>query len=79
MDGTLGKKCYDQSPCGLACTFGKSLGMTIEHCRDLIKGDRLKGFFMARWYYCSQEGKRGEIMESFKMMAKEISRARERD
>ena len=44
MDGTLGKKCYDQSPCGLACTFGKDLGMTIEHCRDLIKGDRLKGF-----------------------------------
>ena len=44
MDGTLGKKCYDQSPCGLACTFGKSLGMTIEHCRDLIKGDRLRAF-----------------------------------
>jgi hypothetical protein len=51
--------------------------MTIEHCRDLIKGDRLKGFFMVRWYYCSQEGKRGEIIESFNMMAEEIRRARE--
>ena len=47
MDATLGKKYYDQSQYGVTCTFGKDLGMSIDHCRNPIKGGRLKGFFKA--------------------------------
>ena len=70
-------KCYAQSQYGVAYTFGKNLGMSIDHCRNLIKGDRLKGFFMAPWYYRTQEDKRGKIMESLDVMAEEIRKARE--
>lgn len=68
----------DEIPCDVSTySHRENFGKTIEHCRNLIKGDRLKGFFMAPWYYRTQEGKRGKIMESLDVMAEEIRRARE--
>ena len=73
----LEKHRYEQIPCGSTYAFRDNFAKTIDHCRNLIKGDRLKGFFMAPWYYRTQEDKRGKIMESLDVMAEEIRRARE--
>ena len=74
---TLEKKRFDQIPCGSTYSHRENFGKTIVHCRNLIKGDRLKGFFMAPWYYRTQEDKRDKIMESLDVMAEEIRKARE--
>ena len=74
---TLEEKRYDQIPCGSTYSNRENFGKTIDPCRNLIKGDRLKGFFMAPWYYRTQEDKRGKIMESLDVMAEEIRKARE--
>lgn len=65
---TLEKGRYDQVPCGSTYACRTNFGDTIEYCRNLIKGDRLKGFFMAPWYYRTQEDKRNKIMESLDVM-----------
>ena len=65
---TLEKGGYDQMPCGSTYSCRENFGMTIAHCRKVIKDDRLKGFFMAPWYYCTQEDRRGKIMESLDVM-----------
>ena len=74
---TLEKARYDQMPCGSTYSCRENFGKTIDHCRSVVKGDRLKGFFMAPWYYRTQEDKRGKIMESLDVMEAEIKRARE--
>jgi hypothetical protein len=74
---TLEKRRFDQMPCGSTYSCRENFGKTVAHCRNLIKGDRLKGFFMAPWYYRTQEDKRDKIMESFDVMAEEIRKARE--
>ena len=74
---TLEKGRYDQMPCGSTYSCRENFGKTIDHCRRVIKGDRLKGFFMAPWYYRTQEDKRGKIMESLDVMEAEIKRAKE--
>ena len=74
---TLEKGRYDQMPCGSTYSCRENFGKTIDHCRSVVKGDRLKGFFMAPWYYRTQEDKRGKIMESLDVMEAEIKRARE--
>ena len=71
---TLEKAGFDQMPCGSTYSCRENFGKTIAHCRDLIKGGRLKGFLMAPWYYRTQEDKRGKIMESLDVMAEEIRR-----
>ena len=74
---TLEKGRYDQMPCGSTYSCRENFGKTIDHCRSVVKGDRLKGFFMAPWYYRTQEDKRGKIMESLDIMEAEIKRAKE--
>ena len=74
---TLEKSRYDQMPCGSTFACRENFGDLIAHCRNVIKGDRLKGFFMAPWYYRTQEDKRGKIMESLDVMEAEIRRAAE--
>ena len=74
---TLEKSRFDQMPCGSTYSHRENFGRTVEHCRNLIKGDRLKGFFMAPWYYRTQEDKRGKIMESLDVMAEEMRKSRE--
>ena len=69
---TLEKARYDQVPCGSTYDNRRNFGDTVAHCRNLIKGDRLKGFLMAPWYYRTQEDKRGKIMESLDVMAAAI-------
>ncbi len=59
-------------PCGSTYDNRRNFGDTVAHCRNLIKGDRLKGFLMAPWYYRTQEDKRGKIMESLDVMAAAI-------
>ena len=74
---TLEKARYDQMPCGSTYSCRENFGRTIDHCRNIIKGDRLKGFFMAPWYYRTQEDCRAKIMESLDVMEAEITRAKE--
>ena len=69
---TLEKARYDQMPCGSTYSCRENFGNTIAHCRNLIKGDRLKGFFMAPWYYRTQEDKRSKIMASLDVMEASI-------
>ena len=47
---TLEKARYDQMPCGSTYSCRENFGKTIDHCRSVVKGDRLKGFFMAQSY-----------------------------
>ena len=61
---TLEKARYDQVPCGSTYSCRENFAKTVAHCRDLIKDARLKGFFMAPWYYRTQEDNRAKIMES---------------
>lgn len=63
---------YDQMPCGSTYSCRENFGKTVAHCRNIIKGDRLRGFFMAPWYYRTQEDKRAKIMESLDVMAEII-------
>ena len=72
---TLEKARYDQMPCGSTYSCRENFAKTVAHCRNVIKGDRLKGFFMAPWYYRTQEDKRGKIMESLDVMEEEIKKA----
>ena len=72
---TLEKNRYDQMPCGSTFMHRENFGNTIEYCRNVIKGDRLKGFLMAPWYCRTQEDKRGKIMESLDVMEEEIKKA----
>ncbi|MBR3222466.1 MAG: hypothetical protein IKF72_09590 [Kiritimatiellae bacterium] len=74
---TLEKARYDQVPCGSTYSCRENFGRTVAHCRKVIDAVRLKGFFMAPWYYCTQEEERGKIMESLDVMAAEIARQRE--
>ena len=69
---TLEKARYDQMPCGSTYSCRENFGKTIAHCRNLIKDNRLKGFFMAPWYYRTQEDNRDKIMESLDVMAAAI-------
>ena len=69
---TLEKARYDQMPCGSTYSCRENFANTSSHFRNIIKGDRLKGFFMAPWYYRTQEDKRGKIMESLDVMAEAI-------
>ena len=69
---TLEKARYDQMPCGSTYSCRENFSKTIAHCRDLIKDGRLKGFFMAPWYYRTQEDGRAKIMESLDVMAEAI-------
>ena len=69
---TLESGRYDQMPCGSTYSCRENFGKTVAHCRNIIKGDRLKGFFMAPWYYRTQEDKRAKIMESLDVMAEVI-------
>ena len=69
---TLEKARYDQMPCGSTYSCRENFSKTIVHCRDLIKDGRLKGFFMAPWYYRTQEDGRAKIMESLDVMAEAI-------
>ncbi len=72
---TLENARYDQVPCGSTYDNRRNFGNTVAHCRNVIKGDRLKGFLMAPWYYRTQEDKRGKIMESLDVMAAAIKQA----
>lgn len=68
---------YDQMPCGSTFDNRHNFRDTIDHCRKVIKGDRLKGFLIAPWYYRTQEDKRSKIMESLDVMEEEIRRSAE--
>lgn len=69
----LDKHCYDQVPCGSTFVCRENFGLTVSHCRKLIKSDRLKGFLMAPWYYRTQEDNRAKIMESLDVMGEVIA------
>ena len=69
---TLEKARYDQMPCGSTYSCRENFGKTVSYCRDMIKDGRLKGFFMAPWYYRTQEDSRTKIMESLDVMAEVI-------
>ena len=71
---TLEKGRYDQMPCGSTYSCRENFGLTVAHCRDLIKDSRLKGFFMAPWYYRTQEDNRAKIMASLDVMGEEIKK-----
>ncbi len=74
---TLEKARYDQMPCGSTYSCRENFANTIAHCRNIVKGDRLKGFLMAPWYYRTQEDKRGKIMESLDVMEEAIMKFKE--
>ena len=68
----LDKACYDQIPCGSTYTCDENFGRTIAHCKSVVKPGRLKGFFMAPWYYRTQEDKREKILKSIDIVGDEI-------
>jgi hypothetical protein len=70
----LEKRRFDQMPCGSTYSCRENFGKTVEHCRNLIADDRLKGFFMAPWYYRTQEDNRAKIMESLDVMGEAIAK-----
>ena len=69
---TLEKARFDQMPCGSTYSCRENFAKTIAHCRGFIKDDRLKGFFMAPWYYRTQEDNRAKIMESLDVMGEAV-------
>ena len=73
---TLEQVGYDQVPCGSTYSCRENFGKTIDLCRNVVKGDRLKGFLMAPWYYRTQEDRRSKIRVSFDVMEAEIERSR---
>jgi hypothetical protein len=60
-------------PCGSTFVCRENFELTVSHCRELIKSDRLKGFLMAPWYYRTQEDNRAKIMESLDVMGEVIA------
>ena len=71
---TLEKARYDQMPCGSTYSCRENFGKTVAHCRDMIKDARLKGFFMAPWYYRTQEDNRAKIMASLDVVGEEVKK-----
>ena len=69
---TLEKAMFDQMPCGSTFSCRENFRMTVSYCRKLIRDDRLKGFFMAPWYYRTQEDNRAKIMTSLEVMGEAI-------
>ena len=66
---------YDQMPCGSTFLSRENFAMTIAYCRDIIKGDRLKGFFMAPWHGWTREDRRDKIMAALDVMEEAIKGA----
>ena len=71
---TLDKGWFDQVPCGSTFVCRENFELTIAHCRNVTKSDRLKGFLMAPWYYGTQEEQRDKIMESLDVMGEAIAK-----
>ena len=71
---TLDKGWFDQVPCGSTFVCRENFELTIAHCRNVTKPDRLKGFLMAPWYYGTQEEQREKIMESLDVMGEAIAK-----
>ena len=71
---TLSKGWFDQVPCGSTHDCRENFELTIEHCRNVIKPDRLKGFLMAPWYGATLEARRDKIMESLDVMGEAIAK-----
>ena len=71
---TLEKARFEQIPCGSTYSCDENFGKTVAHCRKLIQPGRLKGFFMAPWYYRTQEDKREKILKSIDVIGDEIDR-----
>ena len=69
---TLEKARFDQMPCGSTYSCRENFAKTIAHCRNLIKDDRLKGFFMAPWYYRTQVDNREKIIASLDVVGEAV-------
>ena len=70
--GEIDKAGFDQMPCGSTFVCRENFQKTAEYCRKVINPERLKGFFMAPWYYRTQEDNRAKIMESLDVVEETI-------
>ena len=69
---TIEKAGFEQMPCGSTYLCRENFKLTLSYCRKTIGKGRLMGFFMAPWYYRTQEDNRDKIMESLDVMGEAI-------
>lgn len=81
--GALDKAGFDQVPCGtnwvgfrrreLKVGADEVMGKLIEYCRRAVSPERLKGFMMAPWAACDNDGNYRKNLNGIEILGKELS------